>query len=291
MTQIHNTDLILNSDGSVYHLCMKPENLADTVILIRDPQNLNDITKHFSTIDFSMKNREFVSNTGHYKGKRITVLTTGIGTSNGDIVMNELDALVNIDLKKREQFQVQKPLKIIRIATTASIQIDLPTKRFCLSTHAISFDNIMHFYGDVDRIADLSLTKAFMLHTQWPDFLSTPYFFKGSSFLISKFRSHAISGIIATVPGFFGPQGRVLRLGLANPVMLNKLQDFQFEEHRIFNIDMETSVYYGLGSLMGHELITISAIFGNNANGDVNLNNNTLLDSLIKLVLETIVNL
>jgi uridine phosphorylase len=284
MTNFLATDLILNNDGSVYHLCLRPENLADTIIIVRDPQQLTEITRHFTTVDFTKSNREFISNTGYYSGKRITVLSTGIGTSNGDIVMNELDALANIDLKKREQFQVIKPLKIIRIASTSAIQNDLPLNSFCLSTHAIGFDNIMHFYKDCDRIIDSALTNAFIKYSQWPDYLSLPYFFKGSDFLISKFNMHAFPGITATVPGFFGPQGRTLRLKIADPTMFLKLLNFRFEEHRIMNIDMESSVYYGLGGLMGHEIITISTINGNN-------NDSQSFNSLIEMVLKTIVNL
>jgi len=289
MSVLIEADLILNNDGSVYHICMRPENLADIVILVGDPQRLNDITKHLKDIDHTASNREFISKTGYYKGKRITALSTGIGTSNGDIIMHELDALANFNLENRVQFPVLKPLKIIRMGTTSAIQRDLPINSFIISTYAVGLDNLMHFYRDADQIIDQDLTQAFAKHSQWPESLSLPYFIKGSNRLIKLFSQFAIQGITATSPGFFGPQARYLKLDPADPEMLRKLQSFQFGKYKIVNFDMETSALYGIGGLMGHEMITIYAVIANRVTGEYNSNFQTVFEKLVELVLEEII--
>lgn len=288
MSVLIEADLILNNDGSVYHICLRPENLADIVILVGDPQRLNDITKHLMDVDHSAGNREFISKTGYYKGKRITALSTGIGTSNGDIVMHELDALANFNLENREQLPVLKPLKIIRLGTTASIQRDIPVNSFIISAYSVGLDNLMHFYRDADKIIDQNLTRAFAKHAQWPESLSLPYFIKGSDRLTALFGQFAIQGITATSPGFFGPQARYLKLDPSDPGMLMKLQSFQFEKYRIVNFDMETSALYGLGSLMGHEMATINAVIANRVTGEYNADHTCVFDKLVELVLENI---
>lgn len=288
MSVLIEADLILNTDGSVYHICMRPENLADIVILVGDPRQLNDITKHFTVIDHSTCNREFISKTGYYKGGRITALSTGIGTSNGDIVMHELDALANFNLEKREQFPVLKSLKIIRIGTTSTIQPDIPINSFILSTHAVGLDNLMHFYKNAQKIIDHNMTRAFADHARWPENLSLPYFIKGSDYLIKRFSQFTIPGVTATSPGFFGPQARYLKLDPADPEMLRKLQGFQFRSYRIVNFDMETSALYGLGGLMGHEMITLNAVIANRVTGEYNGNYMDNFNKLVEIVLENI---
>lgn len=288
MSVLIEADLILNNDGSVYHLRMRPENLADIVILVGDPQRLKDITKHFTNVDHSASNREFISITGFFKGRRMTALSTGIGTSNGDIIMHELDALANFNLETREQFPVLKPLTIIRIGTTSTIQRDVPINSFIISTHAVGLDNLMLFYRDTGQIIDQNLTQAFAKFSHWPESLSLPYFIKGSDRLIQRFSQFAIQGITATSPGFFGPQARYLKLDPADPEMLRKLQSFQFGKYRIVNFDMETSALYGLGGLMGHEMITIYAVIANRVTGEYNANYMDDFNNLIKIVLENI---
>jgi len=289
MSVLIEADLILNNDESVYHICMRPENLADVVIIVGDPKHLDDITKHFTNIDHSASNREFISITGYNKGRRITALSTGIGTSNVDIIMHELDALANFNLENREQLPVLKPLKIIRLGTTSTIQRDIPINSFILSTHAVGLDNLMYFYRDADKIIDQNLTQNFAMHSQWPESLSLPYFINGSDRLIKRFSQFAIQGITATSPGFFGPQARYLKLDPADPEMLSKLQSFQFGKYRIVNFDMETSALYGLGGLMGHEMITIYAVIANRVTSEYNSNYQTVFEKLVDLALEEII--
>ena len=289
MSILSEPDLIVNANGSVYHLCIKPEEMADTIIVVGDPQGVKEISNHFQKVEFSRSNREFISITGYYKGKRVTVLSMGIGTSNCDIVMHELDALANFNLKTREQLSNFKSLTIIRIGISGSIQPDIPLNSFGLSTHAIGLDNIMHFYQGTGGIMDMELTRAFSVHAVWPINLSLPYFIKGSEKLISKFKQYSVTGITATAPGFYGPQGRFLSLDLIDPALISKLQSFQYEGNRIINIDMETSTLYGLGALMGHEMVTISALIANRATGEYNDNYKHTFNCLVEQVLEKIV--
>ncbi|MFZ4520139.1 MAG: nucleoside phosphorylase [Bacteroidales bacterium] len=288
MPLLAEPDLIVNADGSVYHICMKPEDLADTVIVVGDPQRVHEISDHFTAIDHRASNREFISQTGYYNGKRITALSTGIGTDNCDIVMHELDALANFDLKTRTQKPSLRSLSIVRIGTSGSIQADVPVNSFGLSTHAMGLDNLLHFYKGSADVIDKEMTAAFMEHASWPVDLSTPYFIKGSDRLINLFRPFSVPGITATAPGFYGPQGRFLRLPLTDPDMIKKLQSFRFREHRIVNFEMETSALYGLGALMGHEMVTICTLIANRATGDYNPDHKMVVNSLIALVLDTI---
>lgn len=280
--------LMLNTDGSIYHLCMRPEDLADTVIVVGDPGRVHEISDHFSSVDASSSNREFISCTGFYHGKRVTALSTGIGTDNCDIVMHELDALANFNLATRVQNSVFRPLTIVRIGTSGSIQPDVPVNSFCLSTHAVGLDNLLHFYQGANEIFDQELTAAFAAYAPWPPDLSKPYFVKGADRLIDMFRPFAVAGITVTAPGFYGPQGRFLRLPLTDPAMINKLQGFTFRSNRILNFEMETSALYGLGALMGHEMVTICALIANRATGQYNADHKTVVNDLITMVLDQI---
>ena len=288
MPLLAEPDLMVNTDGSVYHLCLKPDDLADTVIVVGDPGRVHEISDHFSAVDHSSSNREFNSCTGYYKGKRITALSTGIGTDNCDIVMHELDALANFDLATRVKKPVHRSLNIIRIGTSGSIQPDVPVNSFCLSTHAVGLDNLLYFYKGAPGVIDRELTEAFAGHAPWPADLSKPYFVKGSGMLIEKFRPYTIAGITVTAPGFYGPQGRFLRLPLADPGMISKLQTFRHDGHRIVNFEMETSALYGLGALMGHEMVTICALIANRATGHYNPDHKLVVNDLIALVLDHI---
>jgi uridine phosphorylase len=288
MSSLAEPDLIVNEDGSVYHLCMKPEDLADTVIVVGDPQRVNEIARTFKKVEHSGCNREFISSTGYYKGKRITALSTGIGPDNIDIVMHELDALANFNLKTREENSVRRSLSIVRIGTSGSIQPDVKVNSFSLSTHACGLDNLLYFYKGLEDVSDKGMTDAFRKQVDWHPGLSQPYFIKGSDRLIEKFRPYSVPGITATAPGFYGPQGRFLRLALTDPGMISKLQGFRYNEHRIVNFEMETSALYGLGALMGHNMVTICALIANRATGEYNADHKTVVKKLIDLVLETI---
>ena len=288
MPVLAEPDLIVNNDGSVYHLCMKPEDLADTVIVVGDPGRVHEISDHFSGIDHTTSNREFRSCTGYYHGKRITALSTGIGTDNCDIVMHELDALANFDLVTRIQNPVLRSLTIVRIGTSGSIQPDVPVNSFCLSTHAMGLDNLLHFYKGTPSILDLGLTEPFSLHADWPKDLSKPYVVKRSAHLIEKFRPFTVARITVTAPGFYGPQGRFLRLPLTDPEMIKKLQSFTHQGHRIVNFEMETSALYGLGALMGHEMVTICVLIANRATGQYNADHKSVVNDLIAMVLNQI---
>jgi uridine phosphorylase len=281
-------DLIVNNDGSVYHICMKPENLADHVIVVGDPERVHEIADNFSGIEHTASNREFNSCTGYFNGMRITALSTGIGTDNCDIVMHELDALANFNLKTRERNETLKSLKIVRIGTSGSIQPDVPVNAFSLSTHAVGLDNLLHFYRDAGSIFDTDLTEAFARHAAWPEDLSKPYFVKGSDTMIELFSPHCVKGITVTAPGFYGPQGRFLRLALTDPDMIGKLQSFRFNEHRMINFEMETSALYGLGALMGHKMATVCVLIANRATGQYNQDHKKVVKDLIRMVLETL---
>ena len=288
MAILAEPDLIINKDGSVYHLCMKPQDLADTVIVVGDPQRVHEISDYFANIEHTASNREFNSCTGYYNGKRITALSTGIGTDNCDIVMHEVDALVNFDLKTRTLHPELRSLKMVRIGTSGSIQPDVPVDTFLLSTHAVGLDNLLHFYRDSSKVIDQELTEAFAHHASWPKDLSKPYFIKGSDKLIDLFKPFCISGITATSPGFYGPQGRFLRLPLMDPDLMKKLQSFRYGEQRIINFEMETSALYGLGALMGHQMATICVLIANRATGTYNQNHKIIVNNLISMVLNRI---
>jgi uridine phosphorylase len=289
MSSLQEPDLIVNADGSVYHICLKPENLADTVIVAGDPGRVKEIAGFFSSVEHTSSNREFEACTGQYKGTRITALSTGIGTDNCDIVMHELDALANFDLATRERKPGHRSLRIIRIGTSGSIQPDVPVDTFCLSTHAVGLDNLLYFYKGAPDVIDRELTDAFAAHARWPESLSKPYFVKGSERLVGMFKPRAVAGITVTAPGFYGPQGRFLRLPLADPEMIGKLQAFRHNGMRIVNFEMETSALYGLGALMGHEMVTICALIANRATGHYNPDHKKVVNNLIAMVLDTLV--
>lgn len=288
MAILAEPDLIVNNDGSVYHICMKPEDLADRVIVVGDPQRVAEIAEYFTNIEHSASNREFNSVTGYYNGTRISALSTGIGTDNCDIVMHELDALANFNLKTREKNSSLKSLKIVRIGTSGSIQPDVPVDSFSLSTYAVGIDNLLHFYRDSTGIFEKEMMEAFSKHTNWPEILSVPYIVKGSDSLIELFKPYCVPGMTVTAPGFYGPQGRFLRLPLTDPEMIRKFQSFRFGENRIVNFEMETSALYGLGALMGHKMATVCVLIANRATGNYNQDHKKVVKKLIELVLDRI---
>ena len=290
MPVIKNADLLTNKNGSIYHLALQPEQLADTVIIVGDPDRVALISKKFEKVEFRISNREFITHTGVLNGKRLTVLSTGIGTDNIDIVMNELDALVNIDLASRRINKDHKTLSVIRVGTSGSIQADIPVGSFALSSYGLGLDNLLHYYETKSDTLDLRMADAFMKHTSWHDNLSKPYFVKGSDELIRKFETVTIKGITATAPGFYGPQGRVLRLALANPELNEKMRTFRYQDERIINFEMETSALYGLGSLLGHKVVTVCALVANRFTNETCPDHPTVIGELIDLVLERLTN-
>lgn len=288
--KIAASELILNPNGSVYHLKLLPGQVADTVITVGDSDRVEEITKHFDKIEFSVQNREFKTQTGSYKGKRITVISTGIGTDNIDIVLNELDAVINIDLQKREVKKDLKSLDIIRVGTSGSINQEVPLDSFLLSEMSIGFDSLMHFYNSTG-VEETEATKKFIQHTGWFSKKSEPYVIKGSKKLIDIFKSDTTkSGITATNIGFYGPQGRVLRLPLQDATINKKLASFEYKGLTITNMEMETAGIYGLSKLLGHRAISLNALIANRVTGEFSQNPKKLVESLISYTLERIVN-
>ena len=287
--RIKKSELILNSDGSVYHLNLKPEHISGTILFVGDQDRVENITKHFENIEFSIQKREFKTQTGTYKGKRITVLSTGIGTGNIDIVLNELDALVNIDLEKRTLKEHPKSLKIIRIGTSGSLQPDIPVDTFVISTHALDLNGMLHFYK-IDGITNPLLEEAFIKHTQWSSNKAKPIVINNSNELEKLFESkQTFKGMTATKGGFYGPQGRVLRLAIEDPYLNNKMDSFNYNGIRISNLEMETSAIYGLSKLLGHQALSLNAIIANRTNGTFSKNPDMVVEKLIKYTLDKLV--
>nr|WP_298994941.1 nucleoside phosphorylase [uncultured Polaribacter sp.] len=287
---IKKSELILNPDGSVYHLNLKPENIAKNIIFVGDLDRVDEVTKHFESIDFTTQKREFKTVSGYYKNKRLTVISTGIGPDNIDIVLNELDALVNIDLDTRAIKKELTQLNIIRIGTSGSLQKDIPIDSFLLSSHAIDLSGMLLSY-QVDEISHPKIEEAFIKHTKWNEKKSYPIVVANSIDLGKKLSSKSIyKGITATAGGFYGPQGRVLRLAIQDPELNQKIDSFNFEGNRITNLEMETSAIYGLSKLLGHQAVSMNAIIANRANGTFSENPYKVVDDLILYTLDKIVN-
>ncbi|MFK7833383.1 MAG: nucleoside phosphorylase [Winogradskyella sp.] len=288
---IKDSELILNPDGSVYHLNLKPDDISDTIIFVGDQDRVEKITKHFDSIDFSTQKREFKTQTGYYQDKRITVISTGIGPDNIDIVLNELDALVNIDLKTRQPKTELSSLNIIRIGTSGSLQHDIPVDSFLISTHGLDVNGMLHFY-QIEGISNPEIEDEFIKHTDWDKNKARPIVINNSKYLEKYFEGDKIfKGMTGTAGGFYGPQGRVLRLPLQDAGLNAKLDSFNYKDFRITNFEMETSVIYGLSKLLGHEALSLNAIIANRANGDFSKDPKKTVDKLILYALERIVNI
>lgn len=284
---IKSSELIINADGSIFHLHLKPEQLADHVILVGDPGRVELISKLFTDIEFFVRNREFVSTTGKFNEQRITVVATGIGTDNIDIVVNELDALANINLSTREINPTHRKLNLVRIGTSGGLQPFLDINSFVISQKAIGFDGLLNFYANRDLVSDLSFEEAFKKHTNWGKQLTSPYVVSCSEHLFAKIhRNDTVSGVTISAPGFYGPQGRVLRLPLADPSLNEKIESFEFEGQKITNFEMECSAIYGLSKLLKHEALTICLIIANRLKKEANSNYHQSMEDLIKLVLD-----
>jgi len=286
MNKIAPSELILNPDGSIYHLNLKPEHIADTIIFVGDQNRVSKITKHFDSIEFEIQKREFKTSTGTYKGKHITVISTGIGPDNIDIVMNELDALVNIDLENRIVKKEHQQLNIVRIGTSGSLQSNVPVDSFVLAKYGLGLDGLLHSYV-ADDFFQKDIEDAFIKHTNWDDRKARPYIVKGSTSLEQKLNSEKVfTGFTATAPGFYGPQGRVLRLPIQDIHLNSKMDNFDFNGIRITNLEMETSAIYGLALLLGHNALSMNAIIANRANGTFSKDPYKPVEELIKYTLD-----
>ncbi|WP_055437130.1 nucleoside phosphorylase [Lacinutrix algicola] len=286
---IKDSELILNPDGSVYHLNLRPEHLANTIITVGDPDRVANVTKHFDTIEFETRKREFHTQTGTYKGKRITVISTGIGTDNIDIVFNELDALVNIDLETREIKKELTALTIVRVGTSGSIQKEIPVDSIVISEMAAGFDSLLHFY-DSEAFQNKDISNALMEHTNWYKAKSDPYVVTCDEGLLKQLSSSkTVTGFTATNVGFYGPQGRVLRLALQDNDLNDKLANFNFNGKTITNLEMETAGIYGISKLLGHKALSMNAIIANRDTGKFSENPNKIVEELITYTLNKLV--
>ena len=286
---IKESELILNPDGSVYHLNLLPENIANTIITVGDPDRVDGVTQYFDKVTFKTRKREFHTQTGTYKGKPMTVISTGIGTDNIDIVFNELDALVNIDLEKREIKENLTSLDIVRIGTSGSIQENIPIDAFLVSEYAVGFDSLLHFYNS-EAVQYKDISNALMQHTNWFQDKSTPYVVKSDNELLKKLSSNQThKGFTATNVGFYGPQGRILRLSIQDNDLNDKLANFNFKGRAITNLEMETAGIYGLASLLGHKALSMNAIIANRATGEFSKDPKAVVDNLIKYTLDKLV--
>jgi uridine phosphorylase len=286
---IKSSELILNPDGSVYHLNLKPENIAHDIIFVGDQERVSKITQHFDSIEFSTQKREFKTETGMYKGKRLTVQSTGIGPDNIDIVFNELDALVNVDLNTREIKENHTALNIVRIGTSGSLQADIPVDSWVMSKYAIGLDNMLRSYL-IEEHSVAELEDAFIAQTNWDLRKGRPTVVPCDEALENKIYSDKFhKGFTGTAGGFYGPQGRVVRLNIQDPQLNNKMDAFNFNGTRMTNLEMETSAIYGLGKLLGHNCLSLNAIIANRAVGEFSSNPEKTVNELIAYTLDKLV--
>lgn len=289
--KIQESELILNPDGSVYHLNLKPENIAHTIIFVGDQDRVEKITQHFDSIEFSTQKREFKTQTGIYKGKRLTVLSTGIGPDNIDIVLNELDALVNIDLATRLPKKELTSLNIIRVGTSGSLQSDVPVDSFVMSKYGLGTDNMLRTYL-VETVSESEIEDAFINHTNWDARKGKPYVVKASDKLLQIMDSDRVyNGLTATAGGFYGAQGRILRLDIQDKELNSKMDSFNYKGNRITNLEMETAAIYGLSALLGHNALSLNAIIANRPNGTFSKDPYAVVENLIEYALDRIIKL
>ena len=288
MSEIKASELVLNPDGSIYHLNLKPEHIAQNVIFVGDQFRVEEISKHFDVIEFKTQKREFVTHTGTYNGKRISVISTGIGPDNIDIVFNELDALVNIDFETRQVKQKLTSLNIIRVGTSGSLQEHIPVGSLLMSVAAIGTDNMLRSYRSEGQ-TNLAMEDAFIQHTKWNADKGRPYAIEADQQLIAKFRSSEMhEGITITAGGFYGAQGRVLRLAVEDEMLNEKIDSFKFDTHKATNLEMETAAIYGLSRLLSHHSLSLNAIIANRKNGTFSENPYETVEKLIIYTLDKI---
>lgn len=289
MKYFAESELIINPDGSIFHLHVKPEQLADKIILVGDPGRVALVASHFETKECEVESREFKTITGTYKGKRITVQSTGIGCDNIDIVVNEMDALANIDFKTRHEKDTFKQLTFVRIGTCGGLQPYTPVGTFVASLKSIGFDGLLNFYAGRNDVCDLELEEAFKKHMNWSPLLSAPYVIDGDKELVDRIAGEdMVRGITIACGGFFGPQGRELRIPLADPHQIEKIESFVYGDLRITNFEMESSALAGLSALMGHKAMTCCMVIANRVAKEANANYKNSIDNLIIEVLDRI---
>jgi uridine phosphorylase len=288
MNQIAESELIINDRGAVYHINCKSEEIADTIILVGDPGRVKEVSKYFDSIEYENKHREFIVHTGFIGTKRLTCVSTGIGPDNIDIVLNELDALVNIDFETRTIKKDLTTLKIIRFGTSGSLQKDIPVDSLVASTFGLGFDNLMHYYRRETNEVENQLLQAFNTHTQLESSKLFPYIQMAGIQLLKHFTQPYHQGITVTCPGFYGPQGRILRLNLAYPLLIDQLTSFRLGNHQITNFEMETSAIYGLGKLLGHQCLSLNTIIANRITKEFSKDSGLAVENLIKQSLQII---
>lgn len=288
MNTIAASELIINPRGAVYHLDLRPEDLAMNVITVGDPDRVAMVSKHFDNIEYKRQHREFITHTGTIGSKRISVVSTGIGPDNIDIVMNELDALVNIDFASRTIKPQLSRLNIIRLGTSGSLQEDIPVDSLVAGTHGLGIDNLLNFYKYSNNEEEKQLIQSFITQTQLQSSVGNPYITGASSALLKHFTGGFHHGITVTCPGFYGPQGRVLRLGISNPCFIDSLSHFSFGQHRIANFEMETSAIYGLGKLLGHHCLSVNSIIANRISKQFSSHPQALVETMIEKALTII---
>ncbi len=283
---IASSELVINSDGTIFHLHMKPEQLADTVILVGDPGRVDMVAAYFENRGERVSNREFVSITGTYKGCRMTVLSTGIGTDNIDIVVTELDALANIDFATRTINDKFRRLTLVRLGTSGGLQLDVPIGTFLFSRTSVGFDGLLNYYAGRNGICDLEIERAFIKHTGWSELCPKPYFVDADADLTALFADSTREGITISAPGFYAPQGRYVRLEPADPLLNDKIASFDYKGRKITNFEMEGSALAGLSKLMGHRAATICTIIAQRAAHDMNTDYKPFVDKMIVMALD-----
>ncbi|MEP6712492.1 MAG: nucleoside phosphorylase [Ferruginibacter sp.] len=282
MNRIAESELILDKRGAIYHIGARPQEIGSTIILVGDPDRVKTVSKYFDSIEFEWQHREFITHTGYVGKKRISVISTGIGPDNIDIAMNEIDALANIDFETRMIKPLLTSLNIFRFGTSGSLQKEVPVDSFAAGTHGLGLDNVMHFYNTKNNEAEKELIDAFKLHTGLTTGNVVPYIYECSKDLLKLFTSGYHQGITVACPGFYGPQGRILRLSLAYEGLIDKLTDFNFGGHRIANFEMESSAIYGLGKLLAHRCLSLNAIVANRVVKEFSKDGNKTVEELIK---------
>ena len=288
--EIQPSELIINQDGSIFHLHLLPEDIADTIILVGDQGRVETVASFFDSIELKKQNREFYTITGIYKNKRLSVISTGIGTDNIDIVVNELDALVNIDLKTRTPKKEHHTLNLIRIGTSGSLQKSIPVDSVLMSVRSIGFDGLLNFYENRNTISDQDFEKTFKAYVEWNEILPSPYVVNASEKLIKKLEDNSIfKGVTISAPGFYGPQGRQLRLPILDKNINDKIEAFEYKGQKITNYEMESSAIYGLSGLLGHNAITLCAIIANRSTKEFSKDYKPIIKKLIQFVLDKLV--
>jgi uridine phosphorylase len=282
MNRIAESELILDKRGAIYHLGARPEEIANTIFLVGDPDRVKKVSRYFDSIEYTLQHREFITHTGYLGKKRISVISTGIGPDNIDIALNELDALANIDFETRKVKPQLTSLKLIRLGTSGSLQKEIPVDTMVAGTHGLGFDNVMHFYARQNTEEETNILEAFKAHTGLTSGNVLPYLYEGNKTLLQTFSKGYTQGITIGCPGFFGPQGRILRLPLAYPGLIDKLTQFKYQQFFISNFEMESSAIYGLGRLMGHDCLSLNVIVANRVTKEFSPDSNKAVKNLIE---------